>query len=190
MKDPIEICWYARGGQGAKTASLLLAETAADLGKFVQGFSDYGPERSGAPVTGFNRVGSKPINTHCFIQNPDIVIILDPTLIRIQDMTSNLTPDGIVIVNTGKSPSEVRKELKLDGRKIYTIDASKISLETIKRNIPNTPMLGALIKTTALFDIDSLSKYMKKKFEKKFKPEVLEGNIKAITRAYEEVAGE
>lgn len=192
MKDLIEIRWHGRGGQGAKTAALLFAGAALSSGKFIQAFPEYGPERMGAPVTSFNRLSSKPILLHSGVTNPDVVIVLDPTLIESVDVTEGLPANGTIIINTEKSPAEIKKELKTEAAvKVFTVDASTISKETIGRNIPNTPMLGALIKVTGLLDFKEMLEDTKEKLKKKFKskPEVIEGNIKAIERAYNEVKG-
>ena len=190
MKDLVEIRWHGRGGQGAKTAALLLADAALASGKYVQAFPEYGPERMGAPVASFNRISAKPILLHSGVTNPQIVIVLDPTLVDSVDVTEGVPQDGTIIVNTEKSPADISKSLGITGSiKVFTVDASRISTETIGRDIPNTPMLGALIKATAILDFKEMLEDTKKKLEKKFrtKPEVIEGNIKAIERAYAEV---
>ncbi len=192
MKKMVEIRWHGRGGQGAKTAALLFADSAMSSGKFIQAFPEYGPERMGAPVQSFNRLSDEPITIHCGVTSPDIVAILDPTLMATVDVTMGLSDEGILIINTPLSPAEIRKEMEISGKKIFTVDASEISKETLGREIPNTPMLGALIKVSGLLDIENVLDDTRKKLEKKFrtKPELIEGNIKAIKRAYEEVKGE
>lgn len=190
MPDLIEVRWHARGGQGAKTASELLAGAALDEGMYIQAFSEYGPERMGAPIESFTRISKQPIKIHCHVVDPQVVVVLDPTLLGAVDVTNGLTKDGMLLVNTTKSPAEVRKQIKLKGRKIHTVDATQIALDCLKRAIPNTPMMGALTKATGLIDIKNLKKGIKKKFGKKLKPEVVEGNIKAIERAYKEVKSE
>lgn len=192
MKKMIEIRWHGRGGQGAKTAALLFADAAMSSGKFIQAFPEYGPERMGAPVQSFNRLSDEPITLHCGITSPDIVIILDTTLIDTVKVTDGLSKDGKIILNTILSPQEARKKLGIKGKKIFTVDASGISQDCLGREIPNTPMLGALVKVSGLLDIKSMLGDTKKKLEKKFrsKPELIEGNLKAIKRAYEEVQGE
>jgi pyruvate ferredoxin oxidoreductase gamma subunit len=192
MKNLIEIRWHGRGGQGAKTAALLFADAALSEGKYIQAFPEYGPERMGAPVQSFNRLSDTPINIHCGIENPSIVVVLDPTLMDIVEVTKGLPEDGILLINTTETPSQIRKEKNIKGRKIYTVDASGISKETIGRNIPNTPMLGALIKATGLINYERMLEDTRKKLEKKFrsKPEMIDGNINAIKRAYEEVKSE
>ncbi|MDP3791441.1 MAG: 2-oxoacid:acceptor oxidoreductase family protein [Candidatus Omnitrophota bacterium] len=190
MKDLIEIRWHGRGGQGAKTAALLFGDAALASGKYIQAFPEYGPERMGAPVASFNRVSSKPIFIHSGVTNPDVVVVLDPTLIESIDVTEGMPESGVLIVNTERSPLDVKNDCKIKGQiKVFTVDASKISTETIGRDIPNTPMLGALIKATGLLDFKEMLTDTKGKLEKKFKskPEVIEGNLKAIERAYNEV---
>lgn len=190
MKDLTEIRWHGRGGQGAKTAALLFGDAALASGKYIQAFPEYGPERMGAPVASFNRLSSKPILIHSSVTNPDVVVVLDPTLIETIDVTDGMSGGGVLIVNTERAPAEVAKDCKvMTGIKVFTVDASKISKETIGRDIPNTPMLGALIKATGILDFKEMLEDTKAKLTKKFKskPEVIEGNVKAIERAYNEV---
>jgi len=190
MKELTEIRWHGRGGQGAKTAALLFADACLAQGLYIQAFPEYGPERMGAPVIAFNRLSSKPILLHSGVTDPDIVIVLDPTLIESVDVTEGIPASGVLLVNTEKSPADIKKELGVSGAiKVFTVDASKISKETIGREIPNTPMLGALIKATAIIDYKEMLEDTRKKLEKKFKskPEIVEGNVKAIERAYSEV---
>jgi pyruvate ferredoxin oxidoreductase gamma subunit len=191
MKDIYEIRWHGRGGQGAKTASLLLAEAACSTGKYLQAFPEYGPERMGAPVASFNRISDKPIRTHVPVTNPDVVVVLDVSLVEQVDVVSGLDPkSGIILINTSKNPDEIKKQLKFDG-KTYTVDASNISIETIGRDIPNTPMIGALLKVTQMLPINDVLLDIKQKLEAKFRnrPEIVNGNIKAIEKAYNEVKG-
>ena len=186
-----EIRWHARGGQGAKTGSLLLAQAAAMEGKYSQGFPDYGPERMGAPMRGFTRISDEPIRLHCAISEPEMVVVLDDTLLSSVDVVAGTPVDGgLIVVNTLKSAADVRKELKLEGRKVFTIDATGIAIDEIGRPIPNAPMLGALIKVSGLLSLDTVKEQIKKKFSHGFRPEVLEGNLRAIQRAHEEVVGE
>jgi len=187
----MEIRWHGRGGQGAKTAALLLADAALSSGKYIQAFPEYGPERMGAPVASFNRLSSKPILLHSGVLNPDVVLVLDPTLIESVDVLEGVLDGGSIIINTNKSPADIKQELKglKSSIKVFTVDASTISKETIGKDIPNTPMLGALIKATEILNFDEMLKDTRKKLEKKFKtkPDVIEGNIKAIERAFNEV---
>jgi pyruvate ferredoxin oxidoreductase gamma subunit len=192
MEKIIEIRWHGRGGQGAKTAALLFADAALSLGKNIQAFPEYGPERMGAPVQSFNRLSDSPITVHCGITNPRIVLVLDSTLMATVDVSHGLPKDGSLIVNTSKSAQEIRKEIGLKDANVFTVDASAISLEKIGRNIPNTPMLGALVKVSQLLDFDEMMKNTEDKLKKKFagKPEIVKGNLAAIKAAYEQVKGE
>ena len=185
-----EIRWHGRGGQGAKTASLLFAEAASMEGKYSQGFPDYGPERMGAPMRGFNRVSDKPIKVHCAIYSPSVVVVLDDTLLKSVDVAAGMPEGGVIIVNTVKDAADIRKELGAQGRRLYVVDATGIAIDEIGRPIPNAPMLGALIKVTGILSLDSILGQIKKKFSHGFRPEVLEGNVRAIQRAYEEVKSE
>jgi len=192
MSEIIEIRWHGRGGQGAKTAALLFADSALSLGKNIQAFPEYGPERMGAPVQSFNRLSDKPITIHCGITSPKIVLVLDPTLMVTVNVAQGLPKDGILIVNTPKSAQEIRKEINLKDGKVYTVDASAIAQEKVGRNIPNTPMLGALVKVSGLLDFNQMLSNTEEKLKKKFshKPEVIAGNLEAIKSAYEKVKGE
>lgn len=189
MAKLTEVRWHGRGGQGAKTAALLFGEAVLGQGKYMQAFPEYGPERMGAPVQSFNRISDEPITLHCHVTAPQVVVVLDPTLIGSVDVTHGLPEDGTIIINTHEPASKFRKILNLNGQKLFTVDASKIAQETIGRNIPNTPMMGALVKATGLLDFQSMLEDTKKKLEKKFRnrPEVVEGNVQAIQRAYDEV---
>ncbi|MDP2808503.1 MAG: 2-oxoacid:acceptor oxidoreductase family protein [bacterium] len=184
----IEIRWHGRGGQGAKTAALLLADAALSAGKYVQAFPEYGPERMGAPVQSFNRIDEQPILMHCPVKSPQVVVVLDPTLMASVNVTAGLGADGMLIINTGLDAVEIKKSVKFDG-KIFTVDASRISEETIGKNIPNTPMLAALVKITGILDFKSMMEDTEHKLAKKFahRPEVIEGNIQSMKRAAEEV---
>ena len=192
MKDIVEIRWHGRGGQGAKTASLLLAEAAFNTGKNVQGFPEYGPERMGAPITAYNRVSKDPIRVHCNIYNPNYVAVVDETLLATVDVTSGLDDNGVVIVNTTKTPEEVKKSLKGYKGRVCTVDATGIARETIGGNFPNTPMLAAVVKVSHVMDEDELVKDMTRSFEHKFasKPQVIKGNLEALSRGLTEVVGE
>ncbi|MFA7073755.1 MAG: 2-oxoacid:acceptor oxidoreductase family protein [Endomicrobiaceae bacterium] len=185
----IEVRWHGRGGQGAKTAALLFAQAVLTTGKYIQAFPEYGPERMGAPVQSFNRVSDSPITIHCSITEPQFVVILDPTLLDAVDVTEGVGTQGKVIVNTSFSAEEMAKKLGIAKEQVYVVNASKIAEETIGRNIPNTPMLGALVKVIGNLDINGVLNDTKAKLEVKFrsKPEVIEGNIASIKRAYDEV---
>ncbi len=186
MAHLTEIRWHGRGGQGAKTAATLLAEAALHEDKYSQGFPEYGPERMGAPMCGYTRISDEEIRLHCAIYTPDIVAILDETLIDAVDVTAGLVQDGAIIVNTAKDPDAIRRKTGFGG-KIATINATQISIEELGRPIPNTVMMGALLKTTNILHIDTVIKDIEKKFGEKFPERVVQGNIKAINRAFEEV---
>lgn len=186
----LEIRWHGRGGQGAKTAALLFADAAVETGKYIQAFPEYGPERMGAPVFAFNRISDVPILQHCGIKQPQIVVVLDTTLLETIDVTEGLADEGVILLNTQKSAAEMRKQLKVkDHQKVYVVDASLISREILKRDLPNTPMLGALIKVSRLLEFKPMLESVRSRLKHKFpnRPDVVDGNIKAIVRAYEEV---
>ena len=189
MEDLIEIRWHGRGGQGAKTASLLLADAAFNTGKYIQGFPEYGPERMGAPITAYNRISTKPITIHSNIYEPDYVVVVDDTLLESVDVTSGLKESGAIVINTTKSADYLKKVLKGYNGKIYTIDARKVSMETLGKYFPNTPMLAAIVKVSGIMDEKDFIEDMKGSFKHKFakKPEVIEGNMKAIEMALNEV---
>lgn len=189
MSKLTEIRWHGRGGQGAKTAALLFGEALLGQGKYIQAFPEYGPERMGAPVQSYNRISDQPITIHCGVTSPQVVVVLDPTLMDTVDVTSGLPEDGTIIINTDQPASKFRQKLGLKSQRVYIVDASRIAMETIGRNIPNTPMMGALVRVTGLVDLEEMLEDTKKKLEKKFrsKPEVIEGNLMAIRRAYDEV---
>lgn len=191
MGKLLEIRWHGRGGQGAKTAALLLADAAFNTGKYIQGFPEYGPERMGAPITAYNRISDERINIHSNIYEPDYVVVVDESLISAIDVTSGLKETGAIIINTEKTPDEVKKYLKGYKGKVCTINAGKISEETIGKNFPNTPMLGAVVKVGGIMEPQKFLEDMKESFAHKFKtkPEVIEGNMKAIERAMQEVQG-
>ncbi|MDZ7330922.1 MAG: 2-oxoacid:acceptor oxidoreductase family protein [candidate division KSB1 bacterium] len=187
MANLIEVRWHGRGGQGAKTAALLLAEAAIAEGKYGQAFPEYGPERTGAPVRGFTRISDEPIRIHSAIQNPDVVIVLDQTLLDTIDVTEGTKPNSILIFNTTMTKEEIKKKLKASDRKIFLLNANQIAQEELGRPIPNTVMLGALMKATGLMQMDTLVKGLTKKFMHKFSQQVIDKNIRAVKRAYEEV---
>ena len=192
QKKELEIRWHGRGGQGAKTAALLLADAALSGGKHIQAFPEYGPERMGAPVQAYNRISDEQIILHCGITSPDIVAVLDPSLIDVIDITQGVPENGTIIINTALSAAEIRKKMNIKGRKIYVVNASKIATDILGKNIPNTPMLGALVQVTKLLDKNAFIQDTRKKLEKKFKskPEIVDGNVKAIQQAMEEVKSE
>ena len=187
MKTLFEVRWHGRGGQGAKTAAQFLAEAALEAGKFMQAFPEYGPERAGAPIRTYTRISDSPINIHSAVTNPEAVVVIDPTLLDSIDVTEGLGENGVLIVNTTQSPEEIRGKINFKKGKVATCDATTISLETLGIPMPNTPMLGALLKVVSLVSLEQLEEQVKGKFLKKIGPEKTEANIKAIKRAYDEV---
>ena len=185
----VEIRWHGRGGQGAKTACLLLADVCFNSGKEVQGFPEYGPERMGTPITAYNRISDTPNLVHSNIYYPDYVVVVDETLLESVDVTAGLSEEGAIIVNTTKTPSQIRRELDGYKGRVCTVDAATISLETIGKNIPNTPMLAAVVKVSGLVKQNKFLKDMEESFNHKFrtKPEVVEGNMKALKQAMDQV---
>ncbi len=189
MNDLIEIRWHGRGGQGAKTASLLLADAAFNTGKYIQGFPEYGPERMGAPITAYNRISTSPITIHSNIYEPDYVVVVDDTLLESVDVTAGLKETGAIVINTTKDAEYLREVLKGYKGEIYKIDARKISMETLGRYFPNTPMLAAIVKVSKVMTDEEFLNDMQGSFKHKFakKPEVIEGNMKALEMALKEV---
>ena len=189
MDNLIEIRWHGRGGQGAKTASLLLADAAFNTGKYIQGFPEYGPERMGAPITAYNRISDKPITVHSNIYEPDYVVVVDDTLLDVVPVTDGLKETGAIVINTTKSPEIIKKSLNGYTGAVYTIDARKISIETLGRYFPNTPMLASIVKVSGIMSDEAFLEDMKSSFKHKFakKPEVIDGNMKALEMALKEV---
>jgi pyruvate ferredoxin oxidoreductase gamma subunit len=185
----IEVRWHGRGGQGAKTAALLFAEAVLATGKYIQAFPEYGPERMGAPVQSFNRISAEPITIHSGITNPNYVLILDPSLMESVSVTDGIGTTGKVIVNTSFSADEIAHQLGISTSQVYVVNASQIAKETIGKDIPNTPMLGALVKVIGTLDINGVLEDTKSKLMSKFrhKPEVIDGNLASIKRAFDEV---
>lgn len=189
MSNLVEIRWHGRGGQGAKTASLLLADAAFNTGKYIQGFPEYGPERMGAPITAYNRISNDPIRIHSNIYEPDYVVVVDDSLLESVDVTAGLKPSGAIVINTTKEGEELKPLLKGYTGDIYTIDARKISIEALGKYFPNTPMLAAVVKVSGVIEEKDFLTDMEGSFKHKFakKPEVIEGNMKALEMALKEV---
>ncbi len=192
MKNTVEIRWHGRGGQGAKTAALLLADVAFKTGKYVQGFPEYGPERMGAPITAYNRISRDPITIHSNIYSPDYVVVVDDGLIASIDVTQGLKKNGAVIVNTERGREEIVSQLRRHGWKgsVYTVDARKISVEALGRDYPNSPMLAAVVAVSGVVTPAEFLKEMEDSFAHKFakKPEVIEGNMKALDMTFAALA--
>ena len=189
MKDIVEIRWHGRGGQGAKTASLLLADAAFNTGKYVQGFPEYGPERMGAPITAYNRISDQRSTVHSNIYEPDYVVVVDETLLSAVDVTAGLNPEGAIVINSGKEPDALRPLLKGYTGKVCTIDADRISEEELGKTFPNTPMLAAIVKVSGVVEPDAFVKDMEASFHHKFatKPQVIAGNMNCLTQSMKEV---
>ena len=187
----IEIRWHGRGGQGAKTASLLLADSAFNTGKYVQGFPEYGPERMGAPISAFNRISDERTTLHSNIYEPDYVVVVDATLLSAVAVTSGLKKEGAIIINSAKNPEELRPLLDGYEGKVYTIDAGTISEEELGRNIPNTPMLAAVVKVSGVIPEEQFVADMEESLRHKLatKAHMIEGNMRAIKRSLQEVKG-
>ena len=190
MNNTVEIRWHGRGGQGAKTAALLLADVAFKTGQNVQGFPEYGPERMGAPITAFNRISKDKIRVHSNIYEPDYVVVVDETLLHSVNVTDGLKKEGAIIINTPRTAEELLPQLKGYEGRVVTIDARKISEETLGKNFPNTPMLAATVAVTKVLERDQFINDMRLSFQHKFakKPEVIEGNMNALEMAYDAVS--
>jgi len=189
MKEIVEIRWHGRGGQGAKTASLLLADAAFNTGKYVQGFPEYGPERMGAPITAYNRISTQRSTVHSNIYDPDYVVVVDETLLASVDVTAGLKKEGAIVINSAKTPAELRPKLKGYEGRVCTIDAGRISEEELGKNFPNTPMLAAIVHISGVVEENEFIRDMEASFRHKFasKPQVIEGNMRALKRSMQEV---
>ncbi len=187
MKNTVEIRWHGRGGQGAKTAALLLADVAFKTGKYVQGFPEYGPERMGAPITAYNRISDNKITVHSNIYEPDYVAVVDDTLLDAIDVTNGLNPQGGIVVNTQKPREEIISKLRGYTGKIYTIDAREISVKALGKYFPNSPMLAAVVAISGVIEPEVFLNEMRASFEHKFakKPEVVDGNMAALELTFE-----
>lgn len=191
MDKITEIRWHGRGGQGAKTACLLLADCAFNAGKYVQGFPEYGPERMGAPITAYNRISDERCTVHSNIYNPDYVVVVDDTLLTAVDVTAGLSEEGAIVINSSKDPEELRDALNGYKGKVCTIDARVISERNLGKYFPNTPMLAAIVKVSGVLDEDQFVNDMVESFHHKFsrKPQVIEGNMKCLKESLKEVKG-
>lgn len=183
----LEIRWHGRGGQGAKTAALLLADVAFKTGAYVQGFPEYGPERMGAPITAYNRISKQPIRVHSNIYTPDLVVVVDETLLASVDVTAGLSKEGAIIVNTHKSVEEIKPFLKGYEGKVFTVDGRKISVAALGKYFPNSPMLAAAVAVSKVMPKEDFIREMRSSYEHKFakKPEVIDGNMKALTMTFD-----
>ncbi len=186
MEHIIEVRWHGRGGQGAWTASELLARAAILEGKYIQSFPEFGPERMGAPIRAFTRVSEKPINLHCTVYNPNMVVVLDPTLLKTVPIAEGIQPNGTILINIKRQPKEIREQLGQVNAKLWTVAATEIALKILGRPITNTAMLGALVKATSIVSLESVEKVVKGRFP----PQLAERNIALVKQAYEEVKSE
>lgn len=188
MAETVEIRWHGRGGQGTVTAAKVLADACLSGGRHVQAFPEYGPERAGAPLRAYNRISSKELRMHCPVLEPDIVAVADATLLDSINIAEGAKDNTIFIVNTTKDPKEVREKLKAGkNQKVFSIDATKIAIECFGRAMPNAPMLGTVCKVTGLITLEHLLEDVKKSFGKKFSQKIIDGNLAATKRGYEEV---
>ncbi len=189
MAKLTEIRWHGRAGQGLVTAGELLAEAALADDKYFQAFPDYGPERMGAPIKAYTRISDEPIDVHYQILSPEVVVVVNPNLLGVVDVTEGLAKDGIVIVNSPESPDKIRQVLGLKDSKarVFTVDATGIALELLKRDIPATLMIGAIIRAAGLVDMDDTVHVVQEKLGAKLRGEIVDANVKALRRAYEEV---
>jgi pyruvate ferredoxin oxidoreductase gamma subunit len=188
MGEMVEVRWHGRGGQGTITAAKVLADACLSGGRHVQAFPEYGPERAGAPLRAYNRISQKELRMHCPVLNPNVVAVVDATLLDAMNVAEGAQDDAVFVINTAKSPKEVREKMKAKAsQKIFTIDAKKISIETIGRPMPNTPMLGAVARASEVLTLEVLSQEVKASFGKKFSQKIIDSNIVAVRRGYEEV---
>ena len=187
MNNGYEIRWHGRGGQGAKTAALLLADVAFKTGAYVQGFPEYGPERMGAPITAYNRISQNQIRVHSNIYTPDLVVVVDETLLESVDVTAGLKENGALIVNTKRSAEEIRPLLKGYKGEVYTLDAREISVKALGKYFPNSPMLAAAVAVSNVMGWSSFMHEMRASYQHKFakKLEVIDGNMKALEMTYQ-----
>jgi 2-oxoacid:acceptor oxidoreductase gamma subunit (pyruvate/2-ketoisovalerate family) len=187
LKKILEVRWHGRGGQGAWTASELLARAAIAEGKYIQSFPEFGPERMGAPVTAFTRISTEPIKIHCAVYNPDVVAVLDPTLLKAVNVADGLDEKtGNILVNTKDNPAEVRKQLKVNSGKVWTVEASEISLKILGMPITNTAMLGAVARVTGIVSLETIEKMI----SGRFRGDVAAKNYAVVKEAYQEVKSE
>ena len=186
MSQMFEVRWHGRAGQGVVTAGELLGETAMEVGKYFQSFPEYGAERMGAPIKSYTRISDEPIEVHAPILEPDMVIVVNPNLLGVVDLTEGLKPDGTIIINTAQSPCEIRKRLGFEGGQVWCLDASKIAREEFRRDIPSTMMLGVVAKTTGIVHLESVIDLARERLGEKLRAEIVEANVRALERAYDE----
>ncbi|MBM3187644.1 MAG: pyruvate synthase [Chloroflexi bacterium] len=189
MSQMIEIRWHGRAGQGVVTAGELLGEAAMKMGKYFQSFPEYGAERMGAPIKSYTRISDASIEIHAPILEPDMVLIVNPNLIGAVDLTEGLKSEGIIIMNSPQTPQQIRKRLKFQGGQVWCVDASKIAMEELKRDIPSTMMLGVIARATDIIDLDAIVHLTRESLGGRLRPEVVEANVRALKRAHDECVG-
>ncbi|MEM2642792.1 MAG: pyruvate ferredoxin oxidoreductase subunit gamma [Candidatus Bathyarchaeia archaeon] len=182
LKKVIEIRWHGRGGQGAWTASELLARAAVYEGKYIQSFPEFGPERMGAPVTAFTRISTEPIKIHCAVYNPDVVIVLDPTLMKSVPVIEGLGENGKLVINMKDNPAEVKRALGNDKIEVWTVPATDIAIKVLGAPITSTAMLGAAARATNIVSLESVKKVVRERF----RADIAEKNVAVIEQAYQE----
>jgi pyruvate ferredoxin oxidoreductase gamma subunit len=188
MAENLEIRWHGRGGQGTVTAAKVFADACLSGGRHVQAFPEYGPERAGAPLRAYNRIGDKELRLHCPVMNPNIVVVVDATLLDSINITEGAKDDAAFIINSSKDPKEMREKIKAKPtQRVITVDATKIAIETIGRSMPNAPMIGTVTKVSGILSLESVMADVKKSFGKKFSQKIIDGNVEATRRGYEEV---
>jgi pyruvate ferredoxin oxidoreductase gamma subunit len=188
MAETVEIRWHGRGGQGTVTAAKVLADACLSGGRYVQAFPEYGPERAGAPLKAYNRIASKELRMHCPVLEPDVVTVVDATLLDSINIAEGAKEHTVFVINTAKDPKEIRAKLQAGPKqRVITVDATKIAIDCFGRPMPNSPMLGAVCKATNLISLEHLLDDVKKSFGKKFSQKIIDGNIEATKRGYEEV---
>jgi 2-oxoacid:acceptor oxidoreductase gamma subunit (pyruvate/2-ketoisovalerate family) len=186
MAELQEVRWHGRGGQGAWTASELLAKAAIIEGKHVQSFPEFGPERMGAPLAAYTRISNGPIRVHCSVYEPNVVVILDPTLLRSVNVTQGIVEDGDIVINTKDSPSAIKEKIEVTSQKIWTVPATDIAIKILNAPITNTAVLGAATRAASLVNLESIQKAIRERFRE----ELAERNIAVIKEAYEQVKTE
>jgi len=186
MANLLEVRWHGRGGQGAWTASELLAKAAILEGKHIQSFPEFGPERMGAPLAAYTRISNEPIRLHCSVYNPNVVVVLDPTLLRSVDVMTGLTEDGTIVVNTQESPKTLKERMKVTSQKVWTVPATDIAIKILNAPITNTAVLGAVTRAVSLVSLESIEKAIRERFRE----ELAEKNIAVIREAYKEARTE
>ncbi|MDI6742874.1 MAG: 2-oxoacid:acceptor oxidoreductase family protein [Smithella sp.] len=189
MYRTIEIRWHGRGGQGTVTAAKTFANACLHSGRYVQAFPEYGPERAGAPLQAYNRISPKKLLRHCPVSNPDIVAIVDASLIPLVNVCAGLCNEGLFLVNTENNHDAIKKRMNLKPKqKLYCIDATGIAQDCFGQPFPNSAMVGALGNISGLVSLDALLADVEKSFGKKFSTKVVNGNLEAVRRSWNEVA--